>query len=235
MSLEITPADRATFYAAALRLLRFVEGRAPTQRRFGPDADALWKGFAGGLETRDRVDILLRDADVAWPGAFGARATFDLRSVAEDDAFGSAWVSLEPMEGEKVWRSVVREPAPTDVNQTLTAIAASWGLKLGAHELAKPSPGTKLIIGGASAIAAALRAFADDDTLSWPTQVIVVADHPGERQLACAAAAVVNTDTASRLRTSGDHDRTNLAGYQPLVSSDASPEVRATIEALTAK
>src|SRR5690606_19270262 len=90
----------------------FVEARHPTGRRFGADADALWKTFAGGLKTSDRIDLLLRDADATWWGAFGARATFGLRAVAEDDAFGPAWVALEPMDGERMWRACTQEAAP---------------------------------------------------------------------------------------------------------------------------
>ncbi|NVL83835.1 hypothetical protein [Escherichia coli] len=61
------------FYEASLRKLRFVEARSPTKRRSGADADALWKSFKGHLTASDRLDLLLRDADIEHGGAFGAR------------------------------------------------------------------------------------------------------------------------------------------------------------------
>ncbi len=51
-----SPADRSPYYTAALRCLQFVEGRKPTGRRFGPDADARWSQFEGELTTADRRD-----------------------------------------------------------------------------------------------------------------------------------------------------------------------------------
>lgn len=87
--------DRARYYAAALRALRFVERRAPTTRRFGANADALWGAFHGRLETADRIDLLIRDADAQWPSAFGARGVFALATSAEEDAFGPEWSPMK--------------------------------------------------------------------------------------------------------------------------------------------
>jgi hypothetical protein len=95
MPSTIPSAPRATSYLAALRMLRFAEACSPTRRRFGSDAEALWKDFAGGLKTIDRIDTLLRDADTQWPGAFGARSSFGPRALAEHDAFGADWESPE--------------------------------------------------------------------------------------------------------------------------------------------
>src|SRR5690606_2120835 len=179
MRTEISSADRATFYLTALRLLRFADQRAPTKRRFGPDADALWKDFAGGLKTSDRIDILLRDADTEWPGAFGARATFGLRAVAQDDAFGADWASLPPMDGERVWKDALASEVPATVDAAIDRLCVAWELAVAAFELPKVTAGTRLLVGGASAIAAAIRAFAANPDLRWSEQVVVVADRPG--------------------------------------------------------
>jgi hypothetical protein len=69
--------------------LKFVEERRPNRRRFGADADALWKGRAGELPPGERLDLLFRDADAEWPGAFGARTASDRGVVPEDEPFGA--------------------------------------------------------------------------------------------------------------------------------------------------
>ena len=51
------------YVEGALRLLQFVENRRPTGRRFGADADARWASFRGDLETVDRIELMIRDAD----------------------------------------------------------------------------------------------------------------------------------------------------------------------------
>jgi hypothetical protein len=232
MRAEISSGERGAYYRAALRLLRFVEGRAPSGRRFGKDADALWKSFAGGLKTSDRIDILLRDADAAWPGAFGARAAFGLRAVAEDDAFGAQWVSLDPMEGEKVWRAATKEADLKSTDEVIAAIEKAWDVELGDVKLPKLGPTTKLVLAGRSAVAAAIAAFAGEDTLSWPEQVVVVADEPSERQLAAAAAAILNITKPTQLRATDEVEARELKGFQAVVSDDASDEVRTAIGAV---
>jgi hypothetical protein len=234
MAPEITTADRSAYYTAALSLLRFVEARSPSNRRFGSDADALWNGFAGGLRTSDRIDILLRDADGAWPCAFAARAAFGLRAVAEDDAFGANWASLDPMAGEKAWKSALQSSTPATVDEAIESLGTAWDAKAGPASLPALSPSTKLLIGGLSAIAAAVSAFAANDALVWDRQVVVVADAPAERQLAAAAAAILNLTKPTTLRGSDERDRKGLAGFTAVVSDDASAEVRAAIAEITA-
>lgn len=80
--------------------LRFVESRRATKRRFGPDADATWTAFRDDFGTSARIDLLLRDADTQWPGAFGARSVYGLAAVAEDEAFGAAWMPLDDVDAE---------------------------------------------------------------------------------------------------------------------------------------
>ena len=125
--------DRARYYAAAMAALRFIEQRTPTTRRFGPEADARWSAFKGNLETADRIDVLLRDADAQWPAALGARNVFALRAAAEDEAFGVEWEPLDAVAAEDLWRSVSVEPAPQGVAAALAAVAAGWGLSLRAR------------------------------------------------------------------------------------------------------
>ncbi len=118
----------SSFYSAALSSLRYVEHRSPTGRRFGEDADARWRAFRGHLTTADRIDLLLRDADVEFPGAFGPRTTFALRAVAEDEPFGADWAKLSDPDAEALWRKLVRDGAPpADLGGAIGAIGRAWG------------------------------------------------------------------------------------------------------------
>lgn len=111
------------FVAASLRLLQFVEQRRPTGRRFGADADARWGSFKGDLLTAHRIELLIRDADAEWPGAFGARSVYDLRGIAEDEPFGSQWAGVDPIEAEELWRALRGQKAPESAKDVLRAIA----------------------------------------------------------------------------------------------------------------
>ncbi len=107
--MEISQDSVRSYYQAALVGLQTVESRRATGRRFGPDADARWKSFRGDLTTGDRMNVLIRDADTEWPGAFGARAAFGLDGVAEDDAFGGGgWPGIEARVAEELWRESAR-------------------------------------------------------------------------------------------------------------------------------
>ena len=223
----ITSAERATYYLTALRLLRFAEARSPTGRRFGADADALWKDFAGGLKTSDRIDILLRDADTEWPEAFGARAVFGLRAVAEDDAFGAEWVSLEPVDGERVWKDAMRAELAASMDAAIEQLGAAWELGFVPCTVPRLTATSRVLVCGAGAIVAAVRTFAANPDLSWTQQVVVVADRPAERQLAASAAMLLNTTRATALRGSDDpRGAAKFTGYLALVSDDATPDVR---------
>lgn len=191
-------ARRHAYYQTALTLLRFVEYRSPTGRRFGPEADALWRSFAGDLDAGDRLELLLRDADRQWGGAFGARAVFALRSAHEQDAFGADWRRLSRREAEPLWRQTGDAEPSTD---PVLSILSQWKLEPAPFELPKPGPSSRLVIAGLSAIAATLRAFLANPDLSWPNQVVVIADEPGPRQLAAAAAALGDHAQATLLLT----------------------------------
>jgi hypothetical protein len=92
--------------------LRLVEARRATKRRFGPEADATWTAFRGDFGTSARIDLLLRDADAQWSGAFGARSVYDLAAVAQNEAFGGAWMPLDDVDAEELWRRIVAAPTP---------------------------------------------------------------------------------------------------------------------------
>lgn len=74
--LSVSMPDRVlAYYRAALAGLRYVESRRPSGRRFGENADALWKNFAGELTVGDRLD-LHRSACVFERSGGGAGASF---------------------------------------------------------------------------------------------------------------------------------------------------------------
>jgi len=187
------------FYEASLRALRFVEARSPTRRRFGADADALWRNFQGHLTTADRIDLLLRDADAEYPGAFGARVTFALRGLSEDDAFGPRWERLAASDAEALWRKVTTEPPPADVPSTLTACAAAWGLSLRPMDVPGITPTARLLVAGPSAIVSVAAAFSLGRDLAWSDQVTVVATPTAHRHLAALAAALLKATKPWRL------------------------------------
>jgi hypothetical protein len=217
--------DRARYYAAALRALRFVERRSPTTRRFGSEADARWGAFRGNLTTADRLDLLLRDADAHWPAAFGARNVFALRSAAEDDAFGAEWTALDPVAADELWRQVLAEAPPGSAHETLLAAAASWDLKLDAVDVGAIAPTDKLLVAGPSAVAAVIAAFAAGKDLSFVDQVVCVATPPAHRQLAALGAALFNSTTKpSALVSPANAGPAARVGRRVVVSNDAAPE-----------
>lgn len=116
----------ASYYAAALLGLRYIEGQKASGRRFGAEADARWASFRGDLTTADRIDLLIRDASAQWPEAFGARTTIALSAVAEEEAFDSGFSPLDPVDAEELWRGQLAAPPPADVRALLAAIAAAW-------------------------------------------------------------------------------------------------------------
>ena len=58
------PDPTRSYYLAALTGLRFIDSKQGTGRRFGENARALWAEFRGDLTDADRINLLLRDADV---------------------------------------------------------------------------------------------------------------------------------------------------------------------------
>jgi len=225
-------AQRSAYYRAALTLLRFVEHRAPTSRRFGPEADALWRSFAGDLDSADRIDLLLRDADRQWAAAFGPRAVFGLRAAHEQDAFGADWQPLTKADADALWRP---SAAPSSATAALEALCEHWKLGSGKpFDPGKLGPSSRLVVIGGAAILATLRRCLADADLSWANQVVVIADEPGPRQLAAAAPALLDASEPTLLLGSDQvtpearkRIRERLgASLELLASTDATPAER---------
>lgn len=229
-----TDEARAAYYAGALLLLSFLEGRRETGRRFGSEADARWAGFAGHLTVRDRIDVLVRDADLEWPGAIGARRVFGLDGVADDDAFGPTW--------EGVPAHVAAELFLAHGGATLTSVQA-W-LDAAFTVARRPrmpvdvgpiAPNDRFVVAGASAVAALLARFEGQRELDFGAQVLVVAEDPFARQLAAAAPLVLASGTAARLDgAAGDPaiDGRAWRGASLLTSPDGSADELARANAI---
>src|SRR5690606_34088368 len=106
-----------------------------------------------------------------WPGAFGARALFDLKEVAEDDPFGAHWTPLDRVDGEELWRAVTAGDAPKTLGAALDAVFAAWSGQRGAFAVGTLATSDRLLVAGPSAIAAVLAAFAESSDLDWYRQV----------------------------------------------------------------
>jgi hypothetical protein len=239
------PSLTRSYYLTALTALRFLDERAG-RRRFGKDADARWKGFAGDdpedpaparlrvLSDLDRIDLLLRDADAQWPGAFGARTVFDLPEVAEDDAFGAGW---DPeLDGTALWKQVADAEPPSDLPDLLRRLAAVWDVLLAPHTLPPLRPSSRWLLHGPSATAAAIQAFAASPDAVWHTQIFAIAEPPladgigprqqqrraFARQLAALAAALLDQPARTRLLRAvpAAHEH---PGHERLTSGDAVP------------
>jgi len=215
------------YYEAALGMLRFIEARRATKRRFGPEADATWAAFRGDFGTSARIDLLLRDADTQWLGAFGARSVYDLGAVAEDEAFGAAWVPLDDVDAEELWRRIVAAPTPKSVADALAHVAKAWGISLSPLNVGTIGPADKILVVGPSAIAATIEAFALGSDLDWHEQVTVLATPPAHRHLAAVGAAVVNATKATRLFTQTATRADVPPGARLVGSADAASADRA--------
>jgi hypothetical protein len=193
--------DAAERFAKAgligLRVLDRTEGRG---RRFGGEADARWQGFRGHLHDGDRIELLLRDAAVRFHSAFSPAKAFLLPAVAEDDPFGPEWPRLDRNTGRRLWTGAtgldIDADAPSLLDQVARALEAQLVDGVTAGEV---TPATRLLVSGLGALRATLAAFADNSSLSWTEQVLVVADNPCERQLAGLAAVLLGSSSATRM------------------------------------
>jgi hypothetical protein len=216
----------SALYDASLRALRYIETRSPTRRRFGADADALWRTFQGHLTAADRVELLLRDADAEYPGAFGARTAFDLRGMSEDDPFGTRWPRPSAAEADALWRKVNADAPPRDVASALTACAAAWDITIAPLDIAPITPTTRLLVVGPSAIASLAVKFSGASELAWADQVTCVATPTGHRHLAALVAALLGSPKPTRIVTATGVD--SKAAFDRVVASpDADPDDRA--------
>jgi hypothetical protein len=219
--LAVTPEQARSYYMTALAGLRLVEARRATGRRFGADADARWASLRGDLATADRIDLLIRDADAEWPGAFGARVVFAEPAVAEDDAFGPAWSPLPTVEADEIWLAALNEPSSAEPDPLFRVWSRVWGESLAPFEMKRPSPTDRFLVAGPSAIAATIRMFFGREDLAWSEQVTVVATPPSHRQLAALGGAILNTTRPPALYTS---QQPFPAGGIVHVSKDAADE-----------
>jgi len=222
------------FYEASLRALRYLETRSPTRRRFGADADAMWRNFQGHLTAADRIDLLLRDADVEYAGAFATRSAFALRGISEDDTFGPQWENLAPAEADSLWRRVVGEAPPPDVPSAVESCASAWGCRINAIEIPAVAATTKVVVAGPSAISSLAATFAQNGNLSWADQVICIATPHAHRHLAALCGALLASSKGSTKAT-----RLYLADAAPeglfdrvIVSQDAGLNDRVAIDRL---
>lgn len=222
----MTSEERTAYYQAALIGLSFAESRRATERRFGPDADARWANFQGQLTTADRIDLLLRDADVEWPGAFGARTVFELPATREDDPFGPAWHSLDPVAADAMWRSLA--PDTHSASTALEAVFRAWGLPAQGSDVKLPelSASDRLLIVGPSAAAAVIAAFIDNLALDLERQTVFVATSPAHRHIAALGSLLVNINKPMCIVSAGDtaSDIAKGSGYRLVESADAHPD-----------
>jgi len=220
-----TDDQRIAYYTSVLLGLQHVEARRPTGRRFGSEADARWASFRGELATADRIDLLVRDADTEWPGAFGPRTVFALRALREDEPFGAEWTPLEPVHAEELWRSVTAQSAPAGVGDVLGAVASQWDLSLSPFDVGGTVDASeRLLVTGPSAIASLVAAFAEGTGLDWADQVVCLASPPGHRQLAAMAGAALRSSKPTTILSVDqvkDASAELLAGRRLVASDDA--------------
>lgn len=219
------------YYQSALQLLRFVEHRTPTTRRFGEQADAAWKQFCGALKTSDRIQLMIADAHAQWPGSVGPSAVCAMPGVADDDAYGPDWQPLDGVQAEDLWRELVNGDPPQNVRATLSAMAQVWDQSLATFVPPDIKPGQTVVVAGPSATAALIEYFASHTDLAWARQVTAIATPPGHRQIAAAAGALLNLTEATVVRAASDA----LGKLKPshvLVSDDADEHDAATARAL---
>lgn len=224
----------SSYYRAVMELLGHVETRSPSTRRFGAEADAHWKAFAGDLTLGDRMDLLIRDADAEWPGSVGARTIYALPAVSEQDALGPDWIPLDSMAAADLWREMRGAKAPAPANtpvEALQRVAKAWGLTLSDTKIPALAAAERYVVAGPSAIAALIAAFAKRSELDWAVQVTAVATSPAHRQIAAAAGALLNLTRPVSVLTSSQKIG-SLRGATLITSADASPDDRAHAAAL---
>ncbi len=234
MALTISTPDVESFYKAALIGLRWLEALETTGRRFGPEADARWKGFSGHLTPTDRLDLLLRDASVVWGAAFSPAAVFRMPGLASDEPFGPDWPVIPKLTAERFWREAQAVELGSWKSVWALALEA-WKVDSSGEEveIGPLSPATRLLVAGPSALDGCLAQFAEREELSWSDQVVVAAEKPATRHLAGLAGLFVQKRAATRLVPPAESSLTpsqmvKQAGIsiidRVVISRDAEPE-----------
>jgi hypothetical protein len=233
-----TDAEVRSFHLAAHQGLRALDARG-ARRRFGDEADARWKQFRGELTEADRFDLLLRDAATVAPLAFAPRDVFALRGLAAEDPFGPDWPG--PPRGLSGELLRARDEAPADPLAAFDRCLALWERSappLDPGTGPRVAPATRLLVGGTSLLRHLVTVFAAGrDALDLADQVVLVADHPHERQLFGLAAVFLGTTNRPRCVAPGvTPERWKSLGITrldaSLVSPDASDAVRAAVAEL---
>ena len=143
--------------------------------------------------------------------------------MAEDEAFGPAWATLDGVDAADLFRTVERDAAPGDVAATLAAMAAAWKLPLADVKTPVVGDADRFVVAGPSMVAALVHAFAVGRDLDWTDQVVCVATPPAHRQLAAAAGGLLNL-TKKRAVVVTATDQVSLKpGAKLLLSPDADP------------
>jgi hypothetical protein len=181
-------------YEAALLGLKRLDDAGVPPERFSPSADAYWETLKGSLDTQHRIDLLLRDASRILGPAFSPRLICRLPGLTDDDPFGPTWKLLPPQEAHDLWRAAQRadplEPAKL-VQQFAEVLSVSSpngpNLKISAAEV--------LVAVGPQAAWRVWSSLAGKSELSWPRQVLVVADTPADRQFAGLLATLSDLET----------------------------------------
>lgn len=236
----IDPSQVDRFYLAAMLGLGALEARSAVPRRFGPDADARWNAFRGGLQDWHRIELLVRDAAVRNPAGFAPRSVFDLLALAEDEPCGADWPGPSPAGAAGLLRTAQAEKR--DPVAALTAAAEAWGLRPGSLPTAASAgiePATRLIVAGSGAVIALASAFLGRPELDLADQSVLLADDPGTRQLFGLALAFLDSRRPPRLaRTSASADDLRALGMTAadrlVVSDDVDAELHARLSALAA-
>lgn len=191
------------FYRTSALALRALQDRALGAERFGANASARWKAFAGELTDSQRLDLLLRDAAVMYPVAFAPRSIFALPGLAHDEPFGPEWTSLPPSQAGAILREVESAPGGSSISikDVLFALADVWGLTLAtpdAAALAKVNAASRLVVAGAGAVIAVAAQMASRSDCDFGDQVLLVSDEPAVRQLCGIAAAISGSRKSPR-------------------------------------
>jgi hypothetical protein len=220
-----------SFYRSAVLALRALDlGRAAPRRAFAPDADLRWKGMQGHLRAADRLDLTLRNAAVPHPAAFAPRVVFALTGLADDEPFGTELTAPASL-ADKLLREAAEQLMATTPPAILGEVARVWSLapqRPDVGVLERLTPATRIVATGAGAILTLAERFERRDGFDLANQVLLVTDHPGERQLFGIAAALLGVAAPVRLLgSSADEAQAREAGFDRvqlvLVSPDADP------------